>query len=119
MFDYIEKLRGKSERTKKLVAAGVAFFCAAIIFAFWIFSVMPNFAQQQQISARVQSYAPSPVSAFGQILSQGAAGIGGEISKLKSAGSFLSGMEIINNTTTTPAVSTTTNSMIATTSPLH
>jgi len=41
MFDLIEKLRGKSERTKKLVAVGVAALCAGIIFIFWSLVISP------------------------------------------------------------------------------
>ena len=109
MFDYIEKLRGKSERTKKLVAAGMAFACAGLILIFWIFSVFPQSIQEKQISDRVQSASPSPFVTFTQIISQGTSGIGGELSKLKSAGSgFFGGTEIINSATTTLVVSTTT-----------
>jgi hypothetical protein len=109
MFDYIEKLRGKSERTKKLVAAGVAFVCAGIIFIFWLLSVLPQSIQEKQISDRVQSATPSPISTFVQIISQGTSGIGGELSKLKSVGTgFFGATQIINSATTTLVVSTTT-----------
>jgi hypothetical protein len=117
MFDYIEKLRGKSERTKKFIAAGVAFLVAGIILLFWIFSIMPDFAQQQAITARVQSATPSPFGALSQILSQGTSGIGGEISKLKSASSgFFGATQIVNNATTTPlnGAAITTPSVVTT-----
>jgi hypothetical protein len=113
MFDYIEKLRGKSERTKKFIAAGGAFLFAGIVLLFWIFSVMPNFAQQQEVAARVQSASPSPFGTLSQIFSQGTSGIGGEISKLKSVGSgFFGATQIVNNATDTPIVSTTTPSVV-------
>ena len=109
-----------------MIAAGVAFLFAGVIFAFWIFSVMPNFAHEQAITARVESASPSPFATLSQILSQGTSGIGGELAKLKSASSgFFSATQIINNaiasttaanqagavgTSTSPApVSTTTN----------
>ena len=113
MFDLIEKLRGKSERTKKLVAAGVAFIFAGIILLFWIFSVMPNFAEQQEITARVQSATPSPLSTISQIISQGTSGIGNEISKIKSVSSgFFGATQIVNNASSS---ATNTNQTIATT----
>jgi len=121
MFNYIEKLRKKSERTKKLVALGVAFFCAAVIFAFWIFSVMPNFAQEQEITARVQSVEPSPLSAFATIISQGTSGISGALSKLKTTGTdfLFSAIKTAGDTATSSSAvlsGSATSSEIATTS---
>jgi hypothetical protein len=107
MFNYIEKLRGKSDRTKKLVAVGVAALCAGIIFIFWYLSVLPSFGQEKEISDRVQDQTPSPISAFAQIISQGTSGIGDQISKLKSASSgFFGATQIINTATTTSVAST-------------
>ena len=108
MFDLIEKLRGKTERTKKLVAAGVAFIFAGIILLFWIFSVMPDFAQQQEITDRVQNATPSPLSTLSQILSQGASGIGNSLSKIKSISSGFFGVTEIVNTATTTFISSAT-----------
>ncbi len=105
MFDLIKKLRGKPERTKKLVALGVAFVCAGIILLFWILSVLPSFGQEKEISDRVQSATPSPISTFFQIISQGTTGISDQFSKIKSASSgFFSATQIINSATTTGVV---------------
>jgi hypothetical protein len=102
MFDYIEQLREKSERTKKFIAFSLSFFVVGIILFFWFFSVFPQSWQEKQISDRVHSVEPSPISALSQILSQGFSGIGENVSKIKmTANDFFGATQIINNATST------------------
>ena len=47
MFDLIEKLRAKPDKTKRRIAFLVAFFIAGIIFIVWLGVVYPNFRNKQ------------------------------------------------------------------------
>jgi hypothetical protein len=107
MFDYIEKLRAKPEQAKRRIAIGVAFGFSFLVFIFWIFSVVPDIGQEQQISDRVQSASPSPFAALTQIFSQGTSGIGDKISKIKSAGTDALGSDLATSSDTSVSAEAT------------
>ena len=75
MFELIEKLRQKSDRTKKQIAFLVAISFAGIIFVIWLGVVYPDFRNNQLQEQKVSSLEPSPLSNFGVTLSAGFSGI--------------------------------------------
>lgn len=86
MFDYLEKLRQKSPALRKLIAFSLSFLVAGIIFIFWILVAMPSIWQDKNISDRVSSEQPSPVSSLSQIFSQGASVLNEQINQIKNLG---------------------------------
>ena len=89
MFETIERLRQKPERTKKRVAFLVAFCFAGIIFVIWLSVVYPAFRESGQNEQKVSSSEPSPLSTFEDTLSTGFSAITDQFKLFKSSISSL------------------------------
>jgi hypothetical protein len=99
MFNLIEKLRQKSDRTKKQIAFLTAFFIVGVIFVVWLSVIYPDFRQAQSQEARVSSLEPSPLSSFSDSVSSGVSSIKEKFSEIKTSVSSLSATTTIDNGT--------------------
>jgi hypothetical protein len=101
MFELLEKLRQKSEKTKKFVAFLSAFFVAGIIFVVWLSVLYPNWKYGQMKEAKVVSLQLSPVSRFGETFSTAMSSMGEQFSQIKNVISSFSSSTIYYNATNT------------------
>ncbi len=108
MFELIERLRAKSESTKKKIAFLAAFSLAGIIFIIWLSVVYPDWKNNQSKEDSVSKLEPSPISAFEETLSNSFSAIGGEFNKLKASISSFSTSPEYYSTTSTNVMGTTT-----------
>lgn len=107
MFETIEKLRDKPERSKKRIAFLVSFLFAGIIFVVWLSVIYPDLKRANSQQDVVSKYEPSPLSAFEDSLSNGFVTFGAEIKSLKdSALLFSTQPEYFYATTTDNSVKT-------------
>ncbi|MCX6701761.1 MAG: hypothetical protein NTX96_01015 [Candidatus Zambryskibacteria bacterium] len=90
MFELIEKLRQKPDRTKKQIAFLVAFFLTGIIFVIWLSVVYPDFKQGNLKEEVVSKLEPSPLGTFGETFKTGMSAIGEQFTKLKESISSIS-----------------------------
>ena len=100
MFELIEKLRQKSDRTKKQIAFLVALFFAGIIFVVWLSVVYPNFRQDQIVEQKVAKLEPSPIATFGETISSSFFGITEQFREMKSSISSFFGSVTYQSSTT-------------------
>jgi hypothetical protein len=106
MFNLIEKLRRKPEKTKKLIAFSTALSFTGIIFVVWLSVVFPDFRKSQQKEDTIAKLEPSPITTFGETIGTGFSAIGEQFSKLKESVSSMTSSITQNST----FYSTTTNS---------
>lgn len=83
MFNYLEKLRQKPERSKNRFAFLSAFSFAGIIFVIWLSVVYPNFTEQKKREDKVRSLEQSPLSSFFENVSVGFGEVGENVSSIK------------------------------------
>jgi dihydrodipicolinate reductase len=69
MFEYLDKLRKKEEKTRHRIALSVAFVFSFILFVVWLTVFLPNFEKENQIERLEQSRFKSPVTNFVDALS--------------------------------------------------
>ena len=93
MFELLDKIRSKSQRTKKQVAFLVSLSFVGIIFVIWLTAIYPNLKFTEDQQAKMAKLAPSPTSAFMDTITNGFSGIVKQISSVKDA---------IKNFTTVP-----------------
>lgn len=101
MFDFLEKLRAKPDRTKKQIAFLSALFFVGIIFVMWLSVIFPNWRESQSKEAKASEFPPSPISAFLGTFSSGISAISEEFSKLKDSISSLTKAQDYYVSTTT------------------
>lgn len=101
MFDTIEKLREKPDRTKKQIAFLIAFFVAGVIFVFWLGSIYPDFINKQVQDSKVESLTPSPTSNFTETFSTAFSDMKDQFSKIQEAISSFSTSPAYYSATTT------------------
>ncbi len=85
MFEFIEKLRQKSDRTKRQIAFVIALSFSGVIFIVWISVIYPDFMRGQAEAERAVSSEPSPLSTFSGTISVGFSAIGEQIGKAKES----------------------------------
>lgn len=102
MFEFIEKLRKKSERTKKQVAFLVALFITGLIFVVWLSVIYPDFRRRQEKINYVSNLEPSPLGTLGETFRTGFSAIGEQFTSLK---------ESVSSITTSPVYYSTTSSI--------
>ncbi len=85
MFELIEKLRKKSDRTKKQVAFLTAFTFASLIFGVWVTIVFPDWRYAQNQEAKADKATPSPTSAISGTFSEGISAIQSQLAQLRQA----------------------------------
>lgn len=101
MFNLIEKLRQKSDRTKKQVAFLSAFFISGTIFVIWLSVIYPAWSDGQQKGKKVAQIEPSPMEGFITNFSTGISGIKEKISKIKDSMSLFRDLNSEFSTSTT------------------
>lgn len=106
MFEYIEKLRGKHDRTKKKIAFSIALVFAVVLFFFWSTVFLPDFQREQE--ANYVNKAKSPVNNFTDVLSSGVAQIQKNFVDAKAMIDQISTSSAYYKASTTPGVSSTT-----------
>lgn len=104
MFEYIEKLRQKPEKTKKQVAFLVALTFSGLIFVVWLSVIYPDWRESERKEAKVVKLEPSPMAGFMANLSAGIDGMKDQFSGLKESVSFLTDIS-----TTSAALGSTTS----------
>ena len=110
MFEFIEKLRKKSESTKKKIAFSVAFSLSGIIFVVWLSVIYSDFKQQQALDQKVISTGTSgesPIDNLSDTLSTGISTIGEQLQKMKAMVSSFQ-TDLTSQGTTTATTTTTT-----------
>lgn len=105
MFEYIEKLRQKPEKTKKQVAFLIALSFSGLIFVIWLSVIFPEWREGERKEAKVVKSEPTPLSGFMANLSAGIDGMKEQFSELKDTVTSLAPMS-----TTSVAQSATTTS---------
>ena len=90
MFDLIEKLRAKPEKTKTKIAFLSAFLVTGVIFVFWIGIIFPSWKNSQTPQNVVENKEPSPFDSLNTILSKSFKSIGEELNQLKNETSTFS-----------------------------
>ena len=101
MFELLEKLRAKSEKTKKQISFLAALLTAGIIFVIWLSVVYPDFNQRQTQETLVINNEPTPVSSFSATFSSGVSAIGEQFSKIKNLLSSFSTAPVYYSATST------------------
>ncbi|MFZ2620886.1 MAG: hypothetical protein WAX85_00700 [Minisyncoccia bacterium] len=89
MFELIEKIRQKSDRTKKRIAFLISFTIAGIIFVIWILIIFPDFRKKQEQESKATSYDKTPLSSLSSTFSNGLKSIGEQFQKIKESFSLL------------------------------
>ena len=97
MFELIEKLRAKPDRTKKQIAFCISLLLAGIIFVIWLTIIYPDFRGKQTKEKTVSSSEPSPFSNFADTFSSGISAIGEQFNKIKES---ISSFSTTTSTTT-------------------
>jgi hypothetical protein len=110
MFKLIEKLRAKSERTKKLFAFSIAFFFSGLIFVVWLSVIYPSFKQKQDKLDYVSKLEPSPIGTITEALGGGFSQIGEQFGRLKDAVSSLTSAPAYYSTTSKVMIESTSTS---------
>jgi hypothetical protein len=84
MFELLEKLRGKSERSRKLIALGFSFCVMLVILIIWATVLFPDWSASQSQQAKAVASSPSPLSTFGATIGDGFSAIGAQFGELKN-----------------------------------
>lgn len=82
MFEYIDKLRKKNEKTRKTIAFSVAFVVAISLFIIWLTVFLPDFENEQQ-AQKALAESKSPATNFMDVLSDGIVKIQNSITQAK------------------------------------
>lgn len=106
MFEYIEKLRNRPEKSKKRIAFLGAFSVTAVIIAVWATTLYPDFIDSENRQEAAASKGPSPVGSFLQSFSDGFGAIGEQFANIKNAMSSFSNNAVHYSATTTEASTT-------------
>ncbi len=111
MFEFIEKLRQKSDKTKNRIAFLTAFAFSGLIFVLWLTVFLPDFTQGEKQENQALVGEPSPLSTFFDTISEGVKVITQQFSELKQTTGEITGtIGQMIEPTTTPAVETTATS---------
>ncbi|HEY0220848.1 MAG TPA: hypothetical protein VGC58_01355 [Candidatus Paceibacterota bacterium] len=102
MFHFIERLRQKSEKTKKKVAFFTAFSFSLIIFIVWVTVIYPDF-KKDKIDQTANVVKASPIDGLADMLSSGFSEIAEKIGEMKSLMmDFSSSTSVYYESTSTP-----------------
>ena len=117
MFELIEKIRNKPEKTQKKIAFLFSFFFVGIIFVVWITVLFPEFLWQKEKEDKVASLEPSAFSAFFSTMSQGISDMGKNISQIKDvSANIIENFAPESHYVSTSTTNTTSDILNATTS---
>ncbi len=113
MFELIERLRNKSDRTKKQVAFFVSIFIAGMIFIVWLSVIYPDFRKRQKKNDEVSNLEPSPLGTITETFVTAFSAIGEQFADLKESVSYITTSPAYYSTTST----TTSEVVVSTTTP--
>ena len=104
MFEYIEKLRQKSEKSKRWIAFLTSFSFAGLIFVVWLSVIYPDFRFQEKQRQTATVNEASPVGSFFSNMKEGFAGVKKQVDDIKGIVSGMSSSTyyVSNNATDTP-----------------
>ncbi len=101
MFQYIDNLRQKPDKQKKRVAFSLAFIFCLVIFAFWYFTVIPDFKKQAEVDKKEEKLNNGPTTSFMSVFSGKIGEMQDQLAKIKDfAGSFSTGSDYYISTST-------------------
>jgi len=109
MFNFIEKLRQKPDKTKKKVAFLSALFLCGIIFVVWLSVIFPGFREDQAKKQAVQKLEPSPLVTFKATFEAGLSTMKDQYTELRNsiAEVATSSLGIVTATSTLVSATTT------------
>lgn len=87
MFELIEKIRNKPEKTKNRIAFLSSLLFVGVIFVIWLTVLFPDFLGQNAKAEKITSSEPSAFSALFSTISQGFSDMGKNISQIKEVSS--------------------------------
>lgn len=102
MFEYLEKLRQKPEKTKNFIAFSASLFFAGCIFLMWLTVVFPDVRQDQATKDKIAAIEPSPFSALFGNIAKGFSEVQNKFTSVKSVISNFSANAVYYESTTTP-----------------
>lgn len=110
MFEYLEKLRKKTDREKKYFALGVAFCFCLIVSGFWVVSVYPTLIREKEVNDKVSKIKSSgPAESFTSTFSSAWGDLKANIIDIKTTISdFNSDINYYKSTSTQNSTSTQT-----------
>lgn len=85
MFDFIEKLRQKPEKTKRRIVFLTSFSIVGIIFVIWLSVVFSDFRKEDNLS-NDPARGSSPLTSLSNFFSNSVSSIGEEIYQVKELG---------------------------------
>jgi len=106
MFEFLEKLRQKSDKEKKRFAFLVSFLFSVTIFGLWFFAVYPSFKEQSDIEKKVKALESSPTESMASVIMSSFGQIKEKISEMKNIGSGIIGDSDYYQATSTEATTT-------------
>jgi hypothetical protein len=83
MFNYLEKLRRKSESEKKRFAFLTAFSFSGLIFVIWLSVIYPSWYKIQTKEDAAAELEPGPIDSLTGIISNGVSSITGTVDEAK------------------------------------
>ena len=109
MFNYLEKLRQKTDREKRKVAFLFSFLFASLIFVVWFFAVFPQLKQQRNIDKKLEKIESSPTESVASVIMSSFGEIKDKVNEIKNLKStFDSNIDYYKSATTSSPTSTTT-----------
>lgn len=93
MFELIDKIRQKPEKTKKRIAFLASLTFTGIILFFWILAVYPDFKERNSIEKKARKLESGPSSSFASVFSGKVGEIKEQFSKLRGYASSLTPTE--------------------------
>jgi hypothetical protein len=107
MFDLIEKVRQKSDRTKKQIAFVGSLLVSGVIFVVWLSVIYPDFIDTQSRIIKVKEGEISPITSFSNSFSEGMTAIREQFDEFKE--------KIGGSSTTTASYDETTTEQVGST----
>lgn len=107
MFDYLEKLRQKPEKTRKRISLLFSLLFVSIIFLIWVTAIYPSFREEKKINDKIANIEVSPFSTFGNLFSESVSSISDQVQKIKEVSSNFFGKtdnvdkSLVNTSSTT------------------
>lgn len=103
MFEFLEKLRSKPEKTRKLVAFSTALSFVGIIFLVWISILYPDWKYQKDKEDKITSKEPSPINTMIDAVSKTLINVKDQVSLLGGITSDISSTTFHYVSSTTPS----------------
>jgi hypothetical protein len=113
MFDLLEKIRQKPERTRKQIAFLISLSVSGLIFVVWLSVIYPSWRFSKEKEEKIVTSEPSPISTVASTFYSTVNALGEQFSNLKEAFSQIySNPTYYVATTTDEGVSTSSTELI-------